>query len=80
MKYLVYIKTNGKIYPQLWEIDFSKPLELRLGEIVAKHEIKAYEQSLSFDRLIEKYPYLEKAKDEKILANSGAVIGNFNEH
>lgn len=56
MKYLVYIKINDKVYPQLWDIDFSKPIEKRLGEIVSKHQLTEVDQSLSFDELIGKYP------------------------
>jgi hypothetical protein len=70
MKYVAYIKVNGKVYPQLWDMDFSKPIEKRLGDVVAKYEIKAYDQGLSFDRLIEKYPYPPKVENEK------AVVSN----
>jgi len=71
MKYLVYIKCNGKVYPQLWSIDFTKTIEVRLGEIVKKYQLTDEDDKLNFDEIIRKYPY-EKAVD-------GAIIGNFNE-
>lgn len=64
MKYLVYVKVNGKVSPQLWSMDFTQTLEQRLGTVVEKHELKVFEQSLPLDRLVLKYPYkVKNAKD-----------------
>lgn len=63
MKYLVYIKCNGKVYPQLWSIDFTKSIEIRLGEIVKKYQLTDEDDKLNFDEIIRKYPYEKEVFD-----------------
>lgn len=66
MKYLVYIKCNSKVYPQLWSIDFTKTIEVRLGEIVKKYQLTDEDDKLNFDEIIRKYPYEKEVFDYSI--------------
>lgn len=61
MKYLIYIKYNGKVSPQLWAEDFSKSLEKRIGFIVERIALTEEDKKLTFNELIGKYPYEENS-------------------
>lgn len=69
MKYVAYIIINGRISVELWSMDFSKSIEVRLGKLLKKIEINDEDKNLPFDQLVRKYPYEE-------VSNSGAVDGN----
>lgn len=70
MKYVAYIKINGKITCELWSMDFSKSLEVRLGTLLNKIEIKEEDINLTFDQLRKKYPY----EEEIIIPTTGLIV------
>lgn len=63
MKYLAWIKENGRASPQLWALDFSNSIELKLGKVEQKYELTNEDHHLTFEELIRKYPYEEKSVD-----------------
>lgn len=72
MKYFVWIKTNDKICPQLWSMDFSKPIETRLGTVLSQIELTEDDQNLTLNELIRKYSYEKAASNNDVSA--GTII------
>jgi hypothetical protein len=63
-KYMVWVRANGKLHPQVWFHNPSnhKPMESGLSTIVEHHEISENHYNLGVSALAELYPMTEATK------------------
>lgn len=56
-EYFVWIRFNGKVWPQKWGQDLeAMDKSVRMGDIAAKHKLTTEAQDLSIEELKKKYP------------------------